>query len=182
MLLSKFCSLFFGLHEMSNEDNCTSSDEKYVLHEEEVTCCCTHGLNPLYYYTENDKQYYLQPFAHYFDGKYLYISRSIANRYFRYNLEEARRERLRIPLRMSNGNIVLARADLLRTDELYITQMKYITQQLNREYDASRETLRSLELSERETHQQEGYICKSATITTALTVLSTMLIALVLHH
>ena len=155
---------------MNNEDNCTSSDEKYLLNEEEVTCCCTRGLNPLFYYKENDKQYDLQPFTHYFDGKYLYISRNIANRYYRYNLEEARRIPLRIPLRMSNGNIVFARADLLTVDNQYITQMKEVAQYLNHETQQHNHT------------KQHSSFCKTATITTALTVLSTVFIALVLNH
>ena len=155
---------------MSNEDNCTSSDEKYVLHEEEVTCCCTRGLNLLFHYKENDKQYDLQPFAHYFDGKYLYISRNIANRYYRYNLEEARRDRMRIPLRMSNGNIVFARADLLTVDNQYLTRTKEVAQYLNHE-------------TQQHNHaKQHSSFCNTATITTALTVLSTMLIAIILRH
>ena len=159
---------------MSNEDNCTSEDEN-ILKEEEVTCCCTRGLNPLFYYKENDKQYDLQPFTHYFDGKYLYISRGIANRYYRYDLEEARRIPLRIPLRMSNGNIVLARADLLTADEQYFTQTKEVAQQPNHETQQPNQPLETAQ-------QQQGCGCKTVTITTALALLSTILIAVVLRR
>ena len=74
---------------MSNEDVEQYSDDENVLHEEEVLCCCTRSLNPLFYYKENGKQYDLQPFMYYTDDKYLYIRHNVANRYYRYDLQEA---------------------------------------------------------------------------------------------
>ena len=171
MLLSKFCSLFFGLHEMSNDNEEQYSEDENVLNEEEVMLISAYRLlNTLYYYTENDKQYDLQPSMYHIDDKYLYISRNLENRYYRYSLVSARRNKKRIPLRMKDGNIVLARADLLTADNQYLTRTKEVTQYLNR-------------ISQQQNHvKQHSSFCKSATMTTALTVLSTILIAIILRH
>ena len=151
---------------MSNEDVEQYSDDENVLHEEEVLCCCTRSLNPLFYYKENGKRYDLQPFMYYTDDKYLYISRNVANRYYRYDLQEARRKRMRIPLRNEIGTIVLARADLLDGDNQYLTRRKDVSQELNRLNQSMRHNSRR----------------KIAVITTTIALLSTILIALVLHR
>ena len=147
----------------------TDSDDDNLLVEEEVLCCVTRGLNPLFYYTENDKQYDLQPFTHYIDDKYLYISRNVANRYYRYSLVSARKKRMRIPLRMKDDNIVLARADLLTSDNQYLTRTKDVAKYLNH-------------VTQQNNTKQHVSCCNTAAITTALTIMSTILIALVLNH
>lgn len=165
---------------MSNENEGFGTQEQYsedenILKEEEVLLiCASRCLDTLYYYTENDKQYDLQRFMYYIDDKYLYISQNLENRYYRYNLECARRNKKRIPLRMMNGNIVLARADLLTADNQYLTRTKDIAQYLNQVTQQQNQPL--------ETTQQQQHGCKTAVITTTLALLSTILIALVLHR
>lgn len=79
------------------------------------------------FYIEYHTIYHFTPNTYYIDGKNLYVkSGYMTDLYYRYDLEE--NAGLRLPLRLKNGrSIVLAEADLLRTDER-LFDYKYIEQ------------------------------------------------------
>ena len=153
------------------------TDDDIVLKEDEIVCCSINRIPSLDHYFENDVLYGLPYGLYSIDGKHLYIRRNIPSRCYRIDLEEAQRKRMRIPLQVENGNIVYARADLLiKYYRIYsIAEMCRIFKQYEQEVQQQQN-------QPLETAQQQQHGCKTAVITTALAILSTILIALVLHH
>ena len=115
-LSSKYCNCIFGLKQM-NKDNgtYTSSDEDEDTIQKPVDLPST--AKNILFYIEHHTVYHFTPNTYYIDGKNLYVkSGYMTDLYYRYDLEE--NAGLRLPLRLKNGrSIVLAEADILRTDE-----------------------------------------------------------------
>ena len=114
---------------MVHKDNgayTSSSDEDDNTIQKPVNYLPSTAKNILFY-IEHHTVYHFEPNTYYMDGKNLYIkSGCMTDLYYRYDLEE--NAGLRLPLRLKNGrSIVLAEADILRTDERIFDE-KYIEQ------------------------------------------------------
>ena len=145
-------------------------DDKNIWKREDLICNLSFPTQVLFNYIENESVYRLHPTTYYIEGQYLYLSQCHGDKYSRYDLEEARRKGMRrIPLRMANGNTVFARADLLTSDY----------QLIGREHINQQDLMRQRR-QQQQRQQQHG--CKTAIITTTVAIMSTILIALVLHH
>ena len=118
----------FALNEMGKDNGTyTSSDDDEDNTIQKPVDYLPSTAKNILFYIEYHTIYHFTPNTYYIDGKNLYVkSGYMTDLYYRYDLEE--NAGLRLPLRLKNGrSIVLAEADLLRTDER-LFDYKYIEQ------------------------------------------------------
>ncbi len=102
---------------VSESDSDDDSDDNLL--EQDVVDNIPWYASLLYFYIDGNIVYHLIQNAYYVDNTFLYVkSQYMDYLYYRYNLEKACRDGLRVPLRLRDGkSIVLAEADVLRGDE-----------------------------------------------------------------